>query len=65
MSNNPRTVKEVVRRIESGGEADVAVVLCSNGKLGILRNGELIPAKEWTVDRMAECVEFAERMAQT
>jgi hypothetical protein len=65
MSNDARTVKEVVRKINGGGRADVAVVLCSNGKLGILRNGELMPAKEWTVDRMAECVEFAERMAQT
>lgn len=64
MNRDTRTVTEVVRQLDHDGEAKVAVVLCSDGKLGVLQNGKLLPDAQWTVDRMSECVEFAERLRQ-
>ena len=65
MGSELRSIKDVVQRVrdEQGGE--VLVVLCSNGKLGIVHQGSLMQSLEWSVEQLSDCVAFAERFART
>ena len=65
MGSEHRSIKDVVRTVRDVPGDDVLVVRCSNGKLGVVHNGSLMPSLEWPVEQLDQCVAFAERFAQT
>ena len=65
MGSEHRSIKDVVRTVRDDPGDEVLVVRCSNGKLGVVHNGSLMPSLEWSPEQMDECVAFAERFART
>ena len=60
-----RSIQDVVRTLREQDGDEVMVVVCSNGKLGIVHNGSLMQTLEWPAEQLADCVAFAERFART
>lgn len=65
MRGEQRMIDQVLQVVRQGDGEQIHVVLCSDGKLGISRDGRLMDMLQWPREQLEECIAFAERFAQT